>query len=420
MKAQLQIYAESRSGIGISTFAVSDNTWNESTLTYSSAPAMGAALSSSAPFAADSWVPLDVSTYVTGEGTYSFGVTTPGVTSIKLASREGGLDIAPRLILVLQAPPTSTDAPTETVAATSTQPASSTPVAPSPPAASATPTLAPPPGPSDTPISPPTLAPSDTPAAATLPPAASDTATAVSPPAASDTPTAPPTEVSTDTPQASPTPTSTETATALPAPSGRINHVFVVVMENKAYDEVWNAGSVPYISQLGNNYARATNYHAVTHPSLPNYLTLIGGSNYGITTDCEPSASCQISAGNLADNLEAVGLSWKGYMESMPAPCYLTTSGRYAPKHNPFVYFDDIRNDPTRCANHVVSYSALPGDLASSATTPNFRVHQPQPVRRHARLLDQHGRWLATEQPAADPQLSGLHIGSMCAHACLG
>ncbi len=136
-------------------------------------------------------------------------------------------------------------------------------------------------------------------------------------------------------------------------------------------------GSVPYISQLGNNYARATNYHAVTHPSLPNYLTLIGGSNYGITTDCEPSVSCQISAGNLADNLEAVGLSWKGYMESMPAPCYLTTSGRYAPKHNPFVYFDDIRNDPTRCANHVVSYSALPGDLASSATTPNFAFISP-------------------------------------------
>ncbi len=89
VKAQLQIYAELRSGIGISVFAVSDNTWNESTLTYSSAPAMGAALSSSAPFAADSWVPLDVSTYVTGEGTYSFGVTTPGVTSIKLASRGG-------------------------------------------------------------------------------------------------------------------------------------------------------------------------------------------------------------------------------------------------------------------------------------------------------------------------------------------
>lgn len=148
-------------------------------------------------------------------------------------------------------------------------------------------------------------------------------------------------------------------------------------MENHSYNEVWNTSSSPYITSLGNAYARATNYHASIHPSLPNYLELYGGSNYGITTDCSPSSSCHVSATNLADNLEAKGLTWKGYMESMPSPCFLTTSGNYAPKHDPFVYFDDIRNNAARCASHVVPYTNLAADLASAATTPNFAFITP-------------------------------------------
>ena len=143
-------------------------------------------------------------------------------------------------------------------------------------------------------------------------------------------------------------------------------------MENHSYNEVWNTSSTPYITQLGNSYARATNYFAVTHPSLPNYLDLYGGSNYGITTDCQPSSSCHVNAVSLADNLEAKGLTWRAYMESMPSPCYLTSSGTYAPKHNPFVYFDDIRTNTTRCNSHDVPYSDLSSDLASAATTPNY------------------------------------------------
>ena len=148
-------------------------------------------------------------------------------------------------------------------------------------------------------------------------------------------------------------------------------------MENHSYNEVWNTSSSPYITSLGNSFARATNYHASIHPSLPNYLDLYGGSNYGITTDCNPSASCHITATNLADNLEAKGLTWKGYMESMPSPCYITTSGTYAPKHNPFVYFDDIRNNTARCNSHDVPFTAFAGDLASAATTPNFAMIVP-------------------------------------------
>jgi phospholipase C len=179
-----------------------------------------------------------------------------------------------------------------------------------------------------------------------------------------------------------PTNTPATGTTSIPGPSGTpggfaIQHVFVVVMENHSYDQVWNTASSPYITGLGNAYARATNYHAVIHPSLPNYLSLYGGDNYGITTDCNPSSSCHVNAVNLADNLEAKGLTWKGYMESMPSPCYLTTSGDYAPKHNPFVYFDDIRGNSARCSSHVVPYTNLASDLASAATTPNFAFITP-------------------------------------------
>jgi phosphatidylinositol-3-phosphatase len=149
------------------------------------------------------------------------------------------------------------------------------------------------------------------------------------------------------------------------------------MMENHGYSQVWNTSSTPYITSLGNQYVRATNYHASIHPSLPNYLQLYAGSNYGITTDCSPSDSCHVNAPSLADNLEAKGLSWKAYMEGMPSPCHLSVSDNYAPKHNPFVYFDDIRNNPLRCGLHDVPYTVLPTDLTLAITTPNYVFISP-------------------------------------------
>lgn len=172
-------------------------------------------------------------------------------------------------------------------------------------------------------------------------------------------------------------PSATPTFPPAISSSAAIRHVFIIVMENHSYSQVWNRPSTPYITKLGNTYARATNYHAITHPSLPNYLNLFAGSNYGITDDCSPSASCHVNAINLADNLQARGLKWRAYMESMPAPCYLRDSGNYAPRHNPFVYFDDIRNRLRRCNRHVVNLSALTVNLASASTTPNYAFITP-------------------------------------------
>ncbi|MGZ6315969.1 MAG: alkaline phosphatase family protein [Anaerolineales bacterium] len=186
-----------------------------------------------------------------------------------------------------------------------------------------------------------------------------------------------------------------------PLPTGGIKHVFIVVMENHGYNKVWNTNSSSYITQLGNSFARATNYKATDHPSLPNYLQLYTGSNYGINSDCSPSSSCHINAHNLADSLEAKGLTWKGYMESMPAPCYIKSSSGYAPKHDPFVYFDDIRNNARRCATHVVPFKALTADLRLAATTPNYSMIVPNQCNdMHDCSVSTGDNWLKSHIPA--------------------
>jgi len=161
-----------------------------------------------------------------------------------------------------------------------------------------------------------------------------------------------------------PPPPAASTA-AVPA----FSHVFVIVMENHEYGSVIGSGAAPYINSLANSYGLAANYYGASHPSLPNYLALTAGSTFGIASDC---TTCYVNATNIADQVEASGRSWKAYMEDMPAPCFLGGwSGNYAMKHDPFMYYTDIRNNPARCAAHVVPFSRFWGDM-SSAQVPDF------------------------------------------------
>ena len=99
-RVRLRLLMNSSGSSGLAVAAVSDNTWGETTLTYSSAPALGSALANSGAVTAGTWVTLDVTSYVTSEGTYSFCVTTPGSTAISFAARESGAN-APQLIIDL-------------------------------------------------------------------------------------------------------------------------------------------------------------------------------------------------------------------------------------------------------------------------------------------------------------------------------
>jgi phosphatidylinositol-3-phosphatase len=151
-------------------------------------------------------------------------------------------------------------------------------------------------------------------------------------------------------------------------------HVMVVVFENKGYHQIIGNSQASYFNRLAHRYALATRYHAVVHPSLPDYLALTGGSTFGIRSDC---TTCTVQATNLGDQLEASGFTWKIYAESMPSPCYEEAwNGRYAKKHVPFLYYRNITGHPRRCKTHVVPLRRLWRNLAHHAA-PNFSFVVP-------------------------------------------
>jgi phosphatidylinositol-3-phosphatase len=196
------------------------------------------------------------------------------------------------------------------------------------------------------------------------------------------------------------------------------DHIFTIIMENYSYSQIiGDPTDAPYIHSLATTYGLGSNSFAAGHPSLPNYLELTGGSNNGITTDCSPSTNCEVNAPNVAtDRVEPSGRTWKAYMESMPSNCFLSNSGEYAVRHNPFVYYRDIQTNPTEC-NKDVPYTQLPTDLASTETTPNYAWITPNLIDdMHDGTIAQGDAWLSQNvptilnSPAFTTQNSALQI----------
>ena len=147
-----------------------------------------------------------------------------------------------------------------------------------------------------------------------------------------------------------------------------LDRVAVLVLENRSWGQIIGNPDSPYVNHLAHRNGLVTHFYAIAHPSLPNYLSLIGGSTFGISSDC---TTCHVRARNLVDQLERHGRTWKAYMEGVPGPCYRgATYGAYAKKHDPFMYFDDVGNDPSRCAD-VVGLDRLGPDL-SRGRLPDF------------------------------------------------
>ncbi len=133
-------------------------------------------------------------------------------------------------------------------------------------------------------------------------------------------------------------------------------HVAVIVMENEEYNGIIGSHATPYINALARRYALARAMFAVSHPSLPNYLALTGGSSFDIYSDC---TDCNLRSTGLDAQLTAADLSWKAYMEDLPHACFAgVQAGGYVKKHNPFAYFGDRA---TACS-HEVALSALVRD----------------------------------------------------------
>lgn len=115
-------------------------------------------------------------------------------------------------------------------------------------------------------------------------------------------------------------------------------HVVWILLENDSYKDVIGNSSAPYLNGLARRCGLATNYSAITHPSLPNYIALTSGSTHGISDDGGPSDH-RLSGPSIFSQL---GAGWRTVAESMPSPCSHDDGGEYLARHNPAVYYDSV------------------------------------------------------------------------------
>jgi hypothetical protein len=161
------------------------------------------------------------------------------------------------------------------------------------------------------------------------------------------------------------------------ASSGAIKTVWLILMENHNWSAIKGVAGAPYINNtLLTIGAHAEQYYNPPgiHPSEPNYLWLEAGTNFGILNDNDPSTNHQSTTMHLVTLLKTANISWKAYEEDIDGTtCPLTSVNLYAPKHNPFVFFDDVTNtnNPASayCIAHVRPYTELATDLANNTVS---------------------------------------------------
>jgi phosphatidylinositol-3-phosphatase len=175
----------------------------------------------------------------------------------------------------------------------------------------------------------------------------------------------------------------------------RYAHIIVVFEENKNYEQILSPAAAPHIAKLAETYGNATQFFGEVHPSEANYVALVGGDTFGIHDDdafychagavdpfcagaAQPGyADHTVKAAHLGQQLEAAGLTWKGYYEDLPEAGALAVvasnpkfddgtrkTALYASKHSGFINFASVQHDPKR-AEHMVDFHQLDADLAA-------------------------------------------------------
>jgi hypothetical protein len=123
-------------------------------------------------------------------------------------------------------------------------------------------------------------------------------------------------------------------------PRPRIDKVLAIVEENHSLGEM--RAQMPHLDRLAERYAYATDARAATHPSLPNYLAMAGGSTFGVRDDAASAAHPEHGR-SVFGQAVAAGRRARLYAESMPGRCATAPAGEYAVKHAPWAYFVDER-----------------------------------------------------------------------------
>jgi len=195
-----------------------------------------------------------------------------------------------------------------------------------------------------------------------------------------------------------------------------INTVFVILMENKDWSSVKGAAA-PYITNtLLPMGAHAESFYNVPpgkgslHPSEPNYIWLEAGTNalpdHTFTNDNDPSsANSTNSTKHLVTELTQAGIPWKAYEENINgSTCPITTSGNFAPKHLPMLFFQDVVGSPPsssnqNCISHVRPYTELAGDLAANKVS-GYNFITPNLIDdMHDGTIQQGDTWLSQQLP---------------------
>jgi len=193
-------------------------------------------------------------------------------------------------------------------------------------------------------------------------------------------PTRTTTTVTTTTAAPGTTVTTTTTTVAAEPP---IRHVFLILMENHDWAEIYgNRKDAPFINGLRADpeVAWGSDYVGVTHPSEPNYLVLEAGDTFGVRNDRDPEDNSQTTHDHLAWLLDHARppRAWRSYQEHIELhPCPVSNHGLYAVRHNPVMYFTDVTHDRKYCADHVKPLAQMVEDLKSEKSSPAYAFITP-------------------------------------------
>ena len=198
-----------------------------------------------------------------------------------------------------------------------------------------------------------------------------------------------------------PGPVKPDTGTGNPS----FKKVFIVVYENV---EAEDALKQPYFKKLLGQGAYLDNFFALKQGSLPNYVAMVSGDLYGVNGD-----SADLNVKTIVDLLEEKAMTWKSYSEDYPGDCFAGANTkaygtRYVRKHQPFINFKTIRENPNRC-KLIVPATELYKDIENDAV-PTFSVYIPDTLHNgHDRGAKDANEWLEkTFAPLIEPKDSKL------------
>jgi phosphatidylinositol-3-phosphatase len=155
----------------------------------------------------------------------------------------------------------------------------------------------------------------------------------------------------------SPQPPSTPTVRPASTPIAT-RHVWWIIMENHEYDAIVGSNQAPYLNMLAARYGLATRYYATSHPSEPNYISLVAGSTLGVTSD----GVYHLAATSIFSQLARARLAWRVYAQDDQTGCFTGitagggrdgpgAAGLYARKHNPAISLTSVASNSRQCGN---------------------------------------------------------------------